>query len=602
MENKREAFTGIKTYGRIIMRLSRYLLPHWKATAAIILLSSAGVLLTLVNPFLAKFAIDKAFANRDMKIFIELVLIGGAVFVTNGLARMAQAIVEARTKLKITFDLHRQLFDHLASLSLNYFRDKSQGEHLYPVIFDLERLADYIVTQLPAFGILVFRILLTLGIIVFLNWKMALVALLLTPLLYVVPCIVAKKRIQLWSGIGASYELIVSKMAEFFLRIAVVKAFGKEKREVRQHLHRLHLYIRTLMRNTRFTIIQQFGNDTVMRVVTGIITFLAGYQVVKGEITLGSLSAITLYLNQLIGLHASFMTYFESAGSTAVSFQHLESIMATRPQVVETSGAKHVVLRMGARIEFKAITFGYRVGEPVISRVGFAIEPRTHAALVGASGCGKTTLLNLLLRLYDPWEGDITIDGCNTKEITLRALREQLGVALQESFLWNASIRDNIRYACKDATDEELEWVAKICLVDRFAEALPERYATVIGEGACKISEGQKQKIAIARAILKKPKILILDEAMSSMDAASEEEITRNIKGAFPDLSIISVSHRLSTVMAADAVYFLRAPGEIVVDTPQHMRAHDEGFRNLFADHTDEKEKKAYTTDAAKFV
>jgi ABC-type multidrug transport system fused ATPase/permease subunit len=283
-----------------------------------------------------------------------------------------------------------------------------------------------------------------------------------------------------------------------------------------------------------------------------------------------------------MGIHNQFAGFFETMSFSLISYQRIKEILDARPQVQEAKEAKEAVLE-NCSVELKNVTFGYRLGEAVIRNLSFKIEQDKHIALAGPSGCGKTTLLNLILRLYDPWEGDILIGGYNIKDLQLKSLRENFGIALQEPFLWNDSIKNNITYARPRASEEEVKEVARICLIDRFVDSLPDRYETIIGEDACKLSEGQKQKIAIARALIKKPKILILDEAMSSMDSASEEQIVRNIKEAYKDITIISVSHRLSTVMACDLVYFFKKPDEMVVDKPQHLLEQDEDFQNLFA-------------------
>jgi ABC-type multidrug transport system fused ATPase/permease subunit len=219
----------------------------------------------------------------------------------------------------------------------------------------------------------------------------------------------------------------------------------------------------------------------------------------------------------------------------------------------------------------------------VLCGVTFSIEEKTHVALAGPSGCGKTTIVSLILRLFDPWGGEILIDDYNIKDLKFASLRGNLGVALQKPLLWNDSVKNNIRYACANAAEAQIKRVAAICLVDRFLEHLPDGYDTVIGEGACRISEGQKQKIAIARALIKNPKILILDEAMSSMDSSSEEEIMYTIKKEYPGLTILSVSHRLSTVVACDSVYFLKDARQMLVDSPRRLIENNDAFRSLFA-------------------
>ena len=567
----------------ITLKFCPYLSFEKKGFILILILGVAGTFLGLINPFLAKLAIDNAFANNNLRFFIKLFFLGGGVFFINKALEVWRGYAITKLKWKLTYRLHREIFSHLGKLSLDYFRNKSQGEYLYTVAFELERVTVFLVEQIPDIFLLIIKIIATLAIIAFLSWKLALLAILLGPFLYLTPWYFAKKRELLWQSTQMGYEKIINRLTESFLKQWLIKAMGMQDSELRMHLCRLKQYIRVVLRANQLELLRQFVNDGTVRLITGMITFLAGYAVVKKTVSLGNLSAITLYLNQLVGLHSNFISFLDGLTFSAVSFSRIDEILKTRPAVQELSTGRDVVFGTGPEIEFRNVYFSYVCNKLVFSGLSFKIPAHTHIALVGPSGCGKTTLVNLILRLYEPLSGDIFISGCNIKNIKLRTLRRQLGVALQEPFLWNLSIEDNIRYSFPKASFEQVRNVAELCLVDEFVRGLKEGYATIIGEAACRISEGQKQKIAIARAILKQPNILILDEALSSMDAQSEERIMRNIKKEFSGLTIISVSHRLSTVMAADLVYFLVSPQQVLIGPPWELLNREPRFQALFA-------------------
>lgn len=234
-------------------------------------------------------------------------------------------------------------------------------------------------------------------------------------------------------------------------------------------------------------------------------------------------------------------------------------------------------------LEFDGVSFGYRPQEAVIKNISFAIKGGEYVALVGASGCGKTTILNLLIRIYDPWVGSIKIDNHDIRAIKLQSLKNQFGVALQEHFLWDDTIYNNITYNCSGATREEVEEVSCITGVNEFVKELPQGYHTVIGENACKLSEGQKQKISIARALFKKPKILVLDEAMSSMDSASEEKIVSNIKERYKQMTVIIVSHRFSAIKTCGRLIYLSASDTVIEGSVERLLKDNASFRKLFA-------------------
>jgi len=562
--------------------MCRYLFPYWKTEAAIFVLGGIAILFGLLNPFIAKLVIDRAFKNRDLKVFLGLAALGAIVYVLGGLVSGLKVYLERKVKLKVGLDLNREVFAHLTDLSLSYFQDKTRGEHIYNFIYHIEQVTGFVVTKLPNILILVFKVLSTFIVVFMLNWQMAILTLLFTPFFYFFSYYYTKRRMSLWREFHKTYEYIFRWLVEFFSKILLVKAFAAEAKELKYYLDKLWNNLGLSLKSAKLERMGEFSKDIVMRMIIGLIAFWGAYQVIKGKMTLGSLSAIMLYLNQLMGLNNEFALFFETMSFSLVSYQRIGEILDTKPQVQETREAREAVLK-NCSIELRNVTFGYRSQEVVMRNLSFKIEENRHIGLVGPSGCGKTSLLNLILRLYDPWEGDILLDGHNIKDFKISSLRENFGVALQEPFLWNDSIKNNITYARPKASEEEVKEAARICLVDRFVDSLPDKYGTIIGEDACKLSEGQKQKIAIARALIKKPKILIMDEAMSSMDSASEEEIIRNIKEAYNKMTIISVSHRLSTATASDLVYFFKKPDEMVVDKPERLLEQVEEFNNLFA-------------------
>lgn len=564
------------------LKFYRYLLPFWRLEALALILTGITILSSLVNPYLTKLIIDKAYANKDLKLFIILIAIGGLVFISNGIINGLSGYINRYIRIRVNFNLNRDVFAKLQNLHYGFFQSSSTGENLYKIGYDVERVTGYIIDTLPQPIFLLFRSLSILAVLLYLNWKMALFALALTPFLYIVPYYITnrlKRALNILMGISQD---IFRQVQEILTHIQLVKAFGKEKFENRRYIKSLIKRIRSGLKNTKLEISISFMNSIANRIVSGLIVCYGGYQLIRGRMTLGNLSAITLYISQLSGLQSSFASLFQQITLGTVSCERLETILDAPAQIIEDKRAKEIKFSSGG-IEFRGATFGYNKQKAVLENLTFSIEGGSRIALAGFSGCGKTTIINLILRLYNLQDGRMLIDGCDIKDIKSKSLYEQIGAVLQEPFLWNDSIKNNILYARPKAIEEELKQIARICLLDRFVEDLPNKYETIIGENACKISEGQKQKIAIARALIKNPRILILDEAMSSMDSASEERVMRNIKEAYKGITIISVSHRLSTVTASDLAYFLKKPDEIVIDSPERLLEQDEEFRNLFA-------------------
>ncbi|MDP2923988.1 MAG: ABC transporter ATP-binding protein [Candidatus Omnitrophota bacterium] len=571
------------------LKFYRYLLPFWKKEVLVLLLSGATMFLGLVNPYLTKLMIDKAYGNKDLKLFIILIAVGGAIFVFNGIINGITNYLSNYIRLRVNFNLNRKLFRKLEHLPYGFFQDSSTGEHLYKLNYDIEQVGRFISDTLPQAVSLLPKALFILAIVLYLNWRMALFALVLTPFVCLVPHYFTqqrKKSLKIWIEISQG---IFKQLQEILTHIQLIKVFGKEDYEIRQYIKSLIEKIRFALKNTRLEISGSFANSLANRLILGLITFYGGYQLIKGQMSLGSLSAITIYLSQLSGLQGSFVQFFQQISLGFVSCERLDFILNSQPELIEDKSAKEIIFSKGC-IEFRNVTFGYRQDRMILQNLTFCIEGGSCTALVGPSGCGKTTIINLILRLYKPDSGSMLIDGHNIWGIKSRPFFEQIGVVLQEPYLWNDTVENNIRYGKPGANFKEIAEASKIACIDDFINTLAQGYNTIIGENACKISEGQKQRIAIARAVIKKPRILILDEALSSVDAQIEARIIDNMMGSLRDATIIIVSHRFSAIKRTDLVFFLNSPDKIDMGTHEELLRNNLQYQN-YLNHQLKEEK-----------
>lgn len=569
-----------KTQFKILLKFLKYLLPYRKKQIAILILSSLSVLLGLINPYLSKLIVDKVVINKELRPFVTLGLLGAGIFILSGLLTAMEDFLKKGLRLKVTFDLNKKVFRHLQGLSLGLFRDKSTGEHIFKMYYDIERAADFIVCALEECIHIFPRLFLILAIIFFLDWQMSLFSLLLAPVLYLPVYYLTRRMRKIFEEFVAQSQEIFRRLQEVFSHIYLIKAFAKEKSEMRAYLRALICKTRIGLKNIRLEIMGSFAMVSFERVIIGLIAFFGGYQIIKGRISPGTLAAIMIYLSQLINLQSRLAFFLQRVSLGLVSCRRLDDILKENPTLRQMPGTKKIALQ-GSGIQIRKVSFGYRSEEYILKDMDLNIE-KGFTALVGPSGCGKTTILNLVLRLEQPWQGGIFIDGYNTAEIDHSFLRDQIRIALQNPFLWNDTIENNIKYARAGASREEIAEAARVTAVDGFVKDLPAGYKTIIGDNACKLSEGQKQRIALARALIKRPKVLLLDEAMSSLDSASEERIIRELR-KLPLNMVIIVSHRLSTVMACDSAYFLKSPQKAIVNSPQRLLEQDRDFYDLFA-------------------
>jgi len=565
----------------LFLRFVRFILPYRIRWISILILSGLTALLGLVNPYLTKLVIDRAIGDKDLKAFIILAVIGGAVFIVTGIIKSFKQYLERYVKVRVKFDLNKKVFTQISRLPFSWFQNKSTGENIYRISYDIDRTGDLITTVPPQAASLFPKLIVIFFIILRFNWKMALFSLCLAPFLYLPPYYFIKKRRAVWERLIKNSEQIFKILHEALSHIYPIKVFGKEGSEIRRYLRKLIENIKIDLSSTKLEIFNGFAANALDKIIIGLLVFYGGYQVIKGDMTLGSLTAIMVYLGQLVAMQDTFINFFQTVVLGLISCQRVADILDEKGYTVENKNARDIVFKRGG-IVFNKVTFGYLSGKPVIKDLSFLIEPDKHICLVAPSGMGKTTLLNLIVRLYDPWQGEVLIDGVRTHDVKLRSLKGQIGMALQEPFLFNDTVRNNILYGKEDAEEQEIIEAARFSLAHDFIKGLPDTYGAIIGENACKLSEGQKQKIAIARALIKKPKILILDEAMSSMDSVSENKILKNIKDNLGEVTLITVSHRLSTVMAADLVYFLKSQGQIAVGSYEELLHKDKEFSDLF--------------------
>lgn len=571
-------------------RFNKYLYKYRVLEATLIILGFITIPISLLNPYLTKLVIDNAYAKGDLRLFLILAATGGIIFLFCGLMHSLESYLSQRINRSVNFDITKDVFRHLQSLPLSFFNNESTSGHIYKISNDVAQVSSFVCAAIPQMITSLPRFLFTLIIVFSINWKVALFAFILVPITHIHSYFVAKWLKEMTHRFIEKAQYIFMELYEIFAHIHLVKAFGKEEYEIRKFEENLSRAKDFEINNAKLLSINSFSHSVIGKAITGIIALYGGYQVIKGTMTLGSLTAVIIYSSQLTELIRSIAGFYEIFAVNSVSCQRLAEILDIKPQIKDKENAIAYRFLQG-RIEFRNVYFGYKEEDCILKGLSFFIPSNSRIALVGHSGCGKTTLISLILRLYEPQEGSILIDGLDIRGIKSESLKEQIGVALQEPFLLNDNIRNNILYAKENAIDAEVMEAAHIAEAHNFISGFPEKYDTQIGENACKISEGQKQRIAIARALIKRPKILILDEGLSSLDSQTEDKIIENLRQEFKDSTFIVVSHRLSTVQNMDLVYFLECPSSIEIGTHEKLIERNPGYKKLFASQIEPQEK-----------
>ena len=558
-----------------------YLWPHRWQMLAVFVLSGAAALLGAVNPYVSRFVVDRGLLGRDPQLFLLLMGAVGAIFLLTSGVMHGQEYLRQTVDLHVGRDLQRDALRQLLGADLAALRRQASGDRLYRVNYDVSRISELVTTVPPQSVALICQALLALALIWHLHWLLAIGAIAVVPMLYIPRRAVARRLRDLYGAWVRQAQHAHRWWVEVLSRIHVIKACGTEQTEVRRQEQRLDAALDVKLHTARVEAGSRWLLEAIQRGAAGLLACYGGYLVIRGALTLGELTAVMLYVRQLVAVQGELGRLAQTIAVGLVSCDRVEEILSTSPAIREAVPAVHRVFHGGA-VHMRDVSFAYLPGQPVLERCSLEIPAAAHVALVGPSGCGKTTLVHLLLRLYEPDHGVVLIDGHDVRDLSWRSLREQIGVAYQKPWLWNETIEYNLRYGRPEATSEDVQEVAELCGVAPFVERLPEGYAMVVGEDACRLSEGQQQRIAIARALLKQPRLLVLDEAMASLDAESEERIITRIRETHPATTLIVVSHRWATVARAEMVYYLQRPDAVAVGTAAALAERDVAFRALF--------------------
>jgi ATP-binding cassette subfamily B protein len=546
---------------RLVRRVLAYFRPYWRAGALALACLAAGAVLGLAPALVFRALID-TLGDSGASFAHVAVLVGAgiAAAIAGGLVGLAEDYLTERISQGIIFDLREQLFDELVHQSVGFYTHNRAGEVMSRIGNDVNDIENVVADTV--FGVANNALVAgtTLALMIAFDWRLTLVALVLIPAL-ALPMRRAGRRV--YEARGATQRKLAELTAylQEVLGISgalLVKAFGRERderarfRATNDELRRLE--IRASMIGRRFS--------TLMRVLQtagpALVILAGGWLVIHERTSVGTVFVFATVLMQRFGMAAGSLgeTHVNLLGSLAL-FRRIFTVLDFPTDVADRPDARHLPTVDGA-LELDRVTFAYPTQrQPALEDFSVRIEPGQLVALVGPSGAGKTTLTTLIPRFYDPQAGRVLIDGHDVRALTLESLRANIGIVFQDTFLFHASIRDNLLYARPDATEDELVVAARAAYLHDFIATLPEGYDTVVGERGHRLSGGEKQRLAIARVILKDPRILLLDEATSNLDSVSEQLIQAALQPLFAARTSVVIAHRLSTVLAADLILVL---------------------------------------------
>ena len=540
-----------------VKRLSRYMKPYAKQILPIIgIMMIVGALTKLLNPLLIAYAIDHALEGKNPTALLWCVAAMLALYVIQWLANNFKIRYTNIIGQKVIYDLRHDLFSHIQQLSFRFFDKRPAGSILVRVTNYVNSLQDLFTNGAVNLMIDCVQLAGIIAILLIYNFKLGLAIIVTVPIMFMVSTKLRLRIRRAWQVVQMKQSRINAHLNECIQGIKVTQAFVQEKENIQyfDEMNRDNM----VTWNRASTLNQSF--NPIIEVTGAIgycILFWYGAHLIQAEeITVGVLVAFATYIghfwepiNRLGQMYSQMLVAMASS-------ERIFEFIDEQPNVAEKPDAKPLPPIRGA-VDLKRVVFEYEPGRPALKGIDLHVEPGQSIALVGHTGSGKSTIINLLCRFYDVTEGSVSIDGIDVRDVTIHSLRSQIGIVLQDTFIFSGTIRDNIRFGRLDATDEEVEAAAKAVKAHDFIVNLPNGYDTEVQERGNVLSMGQRQLISFARALLADPRILILDEATASIDTETELKIQDALKTLLHGRTSFIIAHRLSTIRGADHILVL---------------------------------------------
>lgn len=567
---------------RLVRRLGGYMAPYKSSLTLAIILMTISSLLGVSGPAIIGLAIDNGIRAGALDVLRFWTLVFLITTVGEWLTNRARVRIMAYVGTKIVADVRSELFRHLHRLTLNFYSNYSVGRLMSRLIGDVGVLLDFVTWSITGLFRSVFNLVGIVVAMLILNWQLALVAFAVMPLMILLTNYWRDRVRQAYRATRQRLALINGFLNESISGIRVTKSFTREERNF-QHFDDLNLsFFDANVQATRLAALFFPGVDFIGSLATALVVGVGGWLVLGDALTAGTLVAVVLYVERFFDPIRELAQRYNTFQATMAASERLFELLDLEPDLVDVPGAQPLPHILG-EIEFRNVSFAYsQEGRPVLHNINLHAAPGERIALVGETGAGKSTIIRLLSRFYDVTDGELTIDGYDVREVTSDSLRQQLGIVLQDTFLFTGSVADNIRYGRLDATDEEVLNASKAVGAHEFINRMTDGYDSEVGENGSNLSVGQRQLISFARALLADPRILILDEATSSVDTATERVIQRALDTLMEGRTSFVIAHRLSTIINADQIVVLDHGRIIEQGTHQELLARRGRYFNLY--------------------
>lgn len=549
---------------RVYRLLGSLIRPYVPRLGLGVVLMVTTALTGLVGPYLTQVAIDRFVADGDPA---GLDLVAAAFLATallNWWSSYGQTYIVSFVGQSIIYDLRDRMFRHLQRLSFRFFDSMATGRIMSRLMSDVDAINQLVSSGLVSLFADSLVLVTIMATMLWMNWRLALVSFITIPTLLVVLRIFRGWMRDAFMTMRRRAADMNAHLAEAIAGIRVTQAFGREARNQQQFDNINERFRQANLGAVRVWAAMMPSIELVSAFGVTLVLWYGGVLLRGGtaDVTVGQVAAFILYLNRFFMPIRDLSQVFNVFQAAVVSAERVAELLDQQPEIVDRPGARDLP-RVAGRVEFRNVVFGYEPGQVVLKGINLRAEPGETIALVGPTGAGKSSIINLLARFYEPQEGQVLVDGVDLRTVTQRSWRSQLGIVLQDTFLFSGTIRENIRYGRPDATDAEVEAAARAVGAHEFIMRLEKGYDTQVHERGAKLSVGQRQLIAFARALCADPAVLILDEATSNIDTHTESVIQEALRSLLHGRTAFVIAHRLSTIRQADRIYYIE-DGQIV--------------------------------------
>ncbi len=560
----------------ILWRLAKYARKHWLKILGVIIAVLISTGLGLLPSWLIRYGIDNLILKGNIKYLWLVGVVMVATSLIKGIFDFIKSYLSEYIAQNIIHDIRVKLYKHLNKLSFSFYDQARTGDLMSRITADADSLRRFLGRVSLYITANILTILGILVIIMIWDYRLGILYLLMLPLMVLGMIIYATRVRPMFRKVRRKFAALTHIVQENFVGIEVIKLFGREKEEAEKFNRENQKYIDINLKAARVSALWMPYVNFLMGLGSALIIWYGGRLVIKEDISLGMLAGFISYMARLLRPVRQTGMLINFSSQAVAAAERIFNVLDTEPEVKEASKAYHLPPVRGS-VEFKNLSFAYKKGKTVLKNINLQVEPGQMVAVVGPTGAGKSTLLHLLPRFYDPDQGQILIDGHNIQDVTINSLRKQVGIVLQHTFLFAASIKENISYGKVKAPMEAIIRCAKVAQIHEFIKSLPLGYETPIGERGVNLSGGQKQRIAMARVLLTDPGLLILDEPTSSVDAETEDSMLKALQEVIKDRTTFVIAHRLWTVQNADQILVI-LNGEIVESGTHQELLTTQGF------------------------